>query len=299
VFDVRDSNEYISLIDDGYNSAPNENRYDWNDADTVAQKKQSLTDNRVFVKYKRHPQNLSGSKVPQPKISFVIPIRGRREHIPGLLDNLEKYFSDYEVIFAEQDDDEMFKRGQLCNLGFLQSHGDIIIFQDVDIRHLNKLDISSHLETFGRPFIAFDRISQLTENNGKYNLLETKERLQAYGACAVFTRSQFVASHGFSNLIIGWGGEDNLMNERARFARLKQALGHVKHEAPSHAKIWNTDWHRRNVELWQSDKSRVASLDGYVQTIATLTDSISDGKLYTHKFKNIRTSKNFAYRHLF
>ena len=78
-------------------------------------------------------------------ISFIVPLRDRLELLKSLVKNLEENFTDFELIIAYQDDNLLFKRGQLMNLGFQKSKGDVCIFQDVDIRHLKRIDFSAEI----------------------------------------------------------------------------------------------------------------------------------------------------------
>ena len=103
----------------------------------------------------------------------------------------------------------------------------ILVFQDVDIRHLNYINIKELLNEYKKPFVAFDSITQLNENEiGIYDIIENEKRLCGYGACSIFNREQFIISGGFSNLIFGWGVEDTIMNDRVNeYERYNQSLG--------------------------------------------------------------------------
>lgn len=270
-YDAVNSNQYVELVKTNYTESPNEYRYLWNSEEQVKEKKQILGENRVFVPYNCAKKRLDQKSNPSVDVSFVVPLRGREDQVDGLLYNLESMFGgiNYEIIFSIQNDNRLFRRGQLCNIGFRHTKGDIIVFQDVDIRHLRYIDFIRLSYEISHPYVAFDAITQLEEQKlCEYKIIETKKRPSGYGACAVFTRQQFIKSHGFSNLIIGWGGEDNLMNQRVGFRRLYQDLGHVKHEPSNSASVKKSDWYRRNVRLWQNDNKRLRHLDSYAHTVA-------------------------------
>lgn len=269
-FDVIDSNSYITLNKEQYISHNNFKHF-WNTNDIISIKKQNLFKERSHIEYNQLDSNLKNEKINIYDISFIIPLRGREDQIEGLEYNLNKIFNEYnyEIIYVNQNDNKLFKRGQLCNIGFKESRGDIIVFQDVDIRHLRKINIIELLNLYNNPFVAFDSITQLNEIKlGEYKIIETEKRPRGFGACAIFSREQFILSGGFSNLIIGWGIEDNIMNDRSNYIRLQQDLGHVYHiPSRKNSSIFNLNWYKNNKMLFQSDKERNKYKDGYIQTL--------------------------------
>ncbi|MEI6243420.1 MAG: glycosyltransferase [Acidobacteriota bacterium] len=234
-------------------------------------------------------------------VSFIVPLRGRREHLDGFVHSIQKTYAGlpYEVILVEQADDLLFKRGQLCNLGFKKSQGDIVVFTDIDIRYLERLDFQEHLERFKRPFVGFDQIAQLQEPRmGEYVITMTEPRPFGFGACAVFSREQFITSNGFSNLIIGWGGEDDVIAARAKMKRLSCTLGHVTHAQPPRSEVNNTLWHQQNVYFLRTDHSRDQSKDSFRETTATELSCrpVKDLEHFTIcEYSNITVSDDFAY----
>lgn len=236
-----------------------------------------------------------------PYVSFVIPVRGREEHRKGLFVNILEVYGDidYEIILADQADTRLFKRGQLCNLGFKKSRGEVIVFQDIDVRHLRPIDFTASLKEFKKPFLGFSKITQLKElEPGEYEEIETKNRRWGYGACEIFTRDQFKKSYGFSNLIVGWGAEDDIMNHRVGgFPRLGQNLGHVQHKADSGQRSRVSE----NLTLFRSEKTRDPEGDSYLHTEATEeyhTIIDQEGKIHLYGFADITPGDGFKYREL-
>lgn len=120
-----------------------------------------------------------------------------------------------------------------------------------------------------KPFVAFDKITQLHESeSGNYKIIETEKRPYGWGACAIFNREQFILSAGFSNLILGWGVEDTIINDRINYMRFNQDLGHVYHR-PSRkdANVFKSKWYKNNKMIWQTDKERDKYKDGFLQTL--------------------------------
>lgn len=247
--------------------------------------------------------NVDKNKNKKVDISFIIPIRGREEHIDGLEYNIKNTIKNYswEIIYVNQDDDKLFKRGQLCNIGFKKSKGNIIVFQDVDIRHLNSFDPKKLLEKYKTPFVAFDEITQINEFNiGEYEILHTEKRPSGFGACAVFYRKDFEESGGFSNLIFGWGAEDNIINDRVNFQRLPQKLGHVFHKSMrSDKSTLNSEWHKNNVKMWRDDKNRIKKNDGYAQTTCDINRIIKTNNIQVLNVKNIGISYDYEYTEIY
>lgn len=285
-YDIINSNDYISLNKSDYFSF-NDFKYIWNTPEIVKNKKLHLFDDkRNFFPFQVSNKNLYNKEIKNYELSFIVPFRGREDQILGLEHNLKKYFNkfSYEIIYVNQKDEKLFKRGQLCNIGFKYSSGEIIIFQDVDIRHLRELDFKKLLEEYKKPFVAFNKITQLNERRlGEYEYIETEDRPFGFGACSVFYKEQFIVSGGFSNLIFGWGSEDNIINERVgEFVRYQQDLGHVYHKPlRKDAKIFDSNWYKNNKKMLLSDKERDKYKDGYLQT--------------DYKIENIITNENISY----
>jgi hypothetical protein len=67
----------------------------------------------------------------------------------------------------------------------------------------------------------------------------------------VFTRDQFETSSGFSNLMCGWGGEDDILNVRiGGYGRIANTLFHIEHERNINGSNYDG-----NVFLYKSDKN--------------------------------------------
>jgi len=300
-FDVMNSNELLMLNKDNYVSNNNFNHL-WNTKNIIEQKKKNVILDRTYIPYNQMNFDIEGNPITNYDISFIIPIRGRDDQIKGLEYNINKYFENfsYEIIYVYQNDNKLFKRGQLCNIGFKESRGEIVIFQDIDIRHLRYISFKEILNNFKKPFVAFDKITQLHENElGKYEIKQTEERPFGWGACSIFYREQFMISGGFSNLIFGWGAEDTIMNERSNYYRYCQDLGHVWHEPMRfNVDIHNAKWYNNNKEMFYSDGNRDKYKDGYVQTLYNV-EKIQNDNIQILNVDNITVPDNFEYMELY
>jgi glycosyltransferase involved in cell wall biosynthesis len=233
-------------------------------------------------------------------ISFVVPYhRNRVGNLKYLPSNFLNFYPDSEIIIAEQNDDKPFKRGQLCNLGFKESLGDIIVFIDVDIRFLNELDIVALVESVKRPFLPWDHRSEVREEGGVISLLNERiHTLQGFGGCSVFTRNQFENSFGFSNLCEGWGAEDTILNLRVGgYSRLKGDLFHIKH--PSFRDTFDPNKDElviNNRRVLATHADRPPKNDSLNHTVAECFYAKSENKRIKHcQFTNISVSEDFIY----
>ena len=183
-------------------------------------------------------------------ISFVIPSRERDDMKIHLEKNLAKYFDNYkyEIIYAEQDNNDLFRLGQLRNIGAMRATGKYIIVQDVDIIHLRKLNIDEIANDTGdSPIRLFNKISQLTiDENEEYTITKT-ERRGGTGACVLFTRQAWNKWNGYSNLFRGWGSEDDAFREYSKIKTYPQDLGHITHPRANNL---NKEATQKNSEIY-------------------------------------------------
>jgi len=227
------------------------------------------------------------------------------DRLPGLVYNIKSLYgvSGCEIIVAEQDSNEGFKLGQMRNLGFKKSKGDIIVFIDVDMRFKEKLDFKKLLSQMGEPFVAWRLISQIEERTiGNYKVISKGKISYGEGGCIVLTRKQFMDSCGYSNLFIGWGKEDHLLCYRFskyRFTKLNVEMYHVIHEKDR--KSWGVAPNalEHNTRMVSTDVRRKKSLDGYEQTVAKEKLVKLDGMVMHYFFSNVRVPEDFAYMDLY
>jgi len=230
-------------------------------------------------------------------ITFIAPCRGRKGMRQGLLLNLEKYCTDYKVMFCEQADDLMFRKGQLANLGFVRSTTDVVAFINLDYRFLESIDLFAELEKAKKPIIPFLYATRVIENNGKI-IEETPRGISGCpGGCQIFTKDQFIKCGGHTNLILGWGSDDVVLALRTKivgspFVHLPYAMGHVVHNKTieyrgrSQMKLAN-----RTVYLQYPD----LQFDSFKETIADeVRHIVVSPNVETYLFTNIRVPDDFV-----
>ena len=147
--------------------------------------------------------------------SIIIPYRDRREHLQTLLPVLLDKFKDkeYEIIIAEQNDNEKFRLSSLYNIGAQNSQGDVIIFHDVDYIPSDNVDYTliDNQPTYPVKQVIFldkDNKHKLDEEipagyrNFKYDVG------QHWGGVFMLSREHFDSINGFNPLYVGWGKEE-------------------------------------------------------------------------------------------
>lgn len=225
-------------------------------------------------------------------ISFIIPLRGRQEHVNNCLDNIQNIYHDYnyEIVIAYQDDELLFKRGQLLNLGAKQALGNILVMQDIDTRYLEKENLEKCSIVGCLPFTKRENVIDL----GK-GVVKRTGKFVAHGAGAfmIISKKKFFATHGFSNIYFGWGCEDSSYTSyRIKLPRLPKILGHVAH--PEYPIYSSATWFVSNHKYYSWEKrQKNFSSDSINHTIADMRNEIS-GKVKTYYFSNIRVSKDFG-----
>ena len=283
-------------------SAAYSSRHARNQKEEIRRKVKLAADSRrVRIPYAQGTVDMNGDRVPHVDISIITPIRGREEMKPGFEVNMRKAFpgKELEIIYVEQDDVSPFLRGQLINLGFRYSRAPVVVLHDVDCRHLGVIDLTPLKEG---PFSPWDRLAQIDDER---HLLfpetvcrDAELRPSGWGGCNILTREQFILSGGFSNLPLGWGGEDNILAARANLTRVPGVLAHRRHGGEVCSERIRKHGNRppsavRNSNLVKTDSERDKNLDGYAQTIA---DVCRGGNIL--RCRNIRTSEGFEYREL-
>jgi len=190
-------------------------------------------------------------------ISFLVTYRNRKEQLESFVQSIQKLYPNSEIIISEQGNDKPFVQGQLFNLAYLYSQGSIVVLMDVDLRFTAPVNFEWHMQKINHPFMGYNKILNC-DSTGKV-LGERRHSSISHGGCCVFTRTQFDEANGYSNLMCGWGGEDDMLNIRVgKFKRINNTLHHIDHERTIDPKIYD-----QNVILYHTEKDRNNHLDGF------------------------------------
>lgn len=224
--------------------------------------------------------------------SFLVTYRNRPQMLEDFKVHIHKFFPNSEIVVAEQKNDKLFMQGQLFNLAYPHSKGSIVVLMDVDMRFQKAVDLEGWMRKINRPFMGYNLIMNCDESGNPLGV--RKNSNISHGGCCVFTRKQFEESCGFSNLMCGWGGEDDILHRRiCGYQRIENTLLHIEHERNIEGGNYNG-----NVVLYKSDKLRNKALDGFRQTTGNLVDKKIDQNTTHLFFDSIGVVKDFAYKSL-
>ena len=124
----------------------------------------------------------------------------RRDQLCSLIENinvyLNKYNIEYNIMICEQNDDELFNRGKILNIAFLESEK--IVHFPKKYFHMNTDYLFDLNRTFPLEILNFE--------NGFLDL--HKVSLPVLGGACVFDSESYKIINGFPNDLIGWGGDD-------------------------------------------------------------------------------------------
>ncbi|XP_052679156.1 beta-1,4-galactosyltransferase 4-like isoform X2 [Crassostrea angulata] len=150
-------------------------------------------------------------------VAVLIPFRDRESHLRIFLNHMHPFLMrqqlQYGIYVVEQTKELKFNRGILFNIGFKEasndSNYDCFILHDVDLLPENDFNIYScpadhpkHLS------VAIDKLN--------YKLPYPTN----FGGVTAVTKEQFEAINGFSNIFYGWGGEDDDLYNRVKWAKM-------------------------------------------------------------------------------
>ncbi|KAL0821589.1 hypothetical protein ABMA28_005041 [Loxostege sticticalis] len=141
------------------------------------------------------------------RIAVIVPYRGRDRNLAVFLYVMHPFLIEqgleYRIFVIEQSGNELFNRGRLLNVGFVeaQKHGKwgCMVFHDVDLLPTtDKIKYTCptwprHMcgSVLGRP--------------------ETDKYKSHFGGVTAMTPSHYEKVNGYSNWYWGWGGEDTDM----------------------------------------------------------------------------------------
>ena len=157
------------------------------------------------------------------KYSIIISYRNREEHLSILLPRLKEIFinTSYEIIIAEQDNDEKFQKNSLYNIATQKATGDIFIFHDVDYY---PSDDVSYYTTSDIPLYPVKNLIFLNQEGTQRDFDDIPEGYRNFhqnvgdhsGGVFVLHRELFYKMNGLNPYYKGWGKEDDDTRDRLR-----------------------------------------------------------------------------------
>lgn len=157
------------------------------------------------------------------KYSIIISYKNREEHLSILLPRLKEIFvnKSYEIIIAEQDNDEKFQKNSLYNIAAQKATGDIFIFHDVDYYPGDNV---SYYTTADIPLYPVRNLVFLSQEGTQRNFYDIPEGYRNFhqnvgdhsGGVFVLHRELFYKMNGLNPYYKGWGKEDDDTRDRLR-----------------------------------------------------------------------------------
>jgi len=229
-------------------------------------------------------------------VTFIIPNRGGKD-LDKVIQNINTVYSDMtkEIIVVEQCDENPFMRGQLFNIGVRFANGKYLALSDNDIYHLRKVPWIELYEIAQQPIIGFKYISQVTLKDGAPVITSTENCEVGFGGFNFLSKSDFIDANGFSNLMIGWGAEDNEFFHRfSEYIRVPQNLGHLTHPRRVNTNPKNTALNR---DVWYNHRTNKDD-DGFRETTFHLISSKVEENVTYLKVDAISVVDGFKFKSL-
>jgi len=150
------------------------------------------------------------------KYSIIIPYRNREEHLQKILPRLAQKFEgmDYEIIVAEQDDNEPFCKTVLMDVAVKYATGDILIFHDVDYYPMDNVSYEYTEDVVIYPVrnVIFldENDTALPEEKIPAGYRHFRHDVQNHsGGVVIVSKANFYKMNGFNPSYKGWGREDD------------------------------------------------------------------------------------------
>lgn len=154
------------------------------------------------------------------KLGVIVPFRNREKHlvkfVPAIHEFLDKQKIQHEVLVIEQQDDKLFNKGRLLNIGasIMQDKCDYFCFHDIDMVP----EIASYAY-INRPVLLANSVSQFDADPNKTT--EVWHHHPTYfGGVVMISVEDYFAINGFSNNYWHWGYEDDDFHLRCLMAGL-------------------------------------------------------------------------------
>lgn len=182
--------------------------------------------------------------------SFIISYRNREEHLRKLLPRLREVMEGetYEIIIAEQDDQEKFQKNSLYNLAATQAKGALFVFHDVDYYPAENITYRTSENT---PFYPVGKVIFLDDSDQPKSLFDIPAGYRNFsndvgdhsGGVFVLSKSLFLKTGGLNPYYRGWGKEDDDTRDRLRLLGYSwernsngvfYALNHQDNKPPDH-----------------------------------------------------------------
>ena len=143
------------------------------------------------------------------KVAIIVPYKNRLKNLKSFIRYMHPFLmqqnANYGIYIVEQADGLEFNRAFLLNIGFSEALKDnkdwtCFVYHDVDLLPESPRNLYQ-CQTRPTQFA-------ITVNIYKYSEIDYFKN-RYLGGVTAFSRDQFEAVNGYSNLFFGWGGEDD------------------------------------------------------------------------------------------
>ena len=231
------------------------------------------------------------------KYSIIISYRDREEHLSILLPRLKNIFVDgsYEIIIAEQDNNEKFQKNSLYNIAAQKAIGEIFIFHDVDYYPGDNV---SYYTTADVPLYPVRNLIFLNQEGSQRDFDDIPEGYRDFhqnvgdhsGGVFVLHRELFYKMNGLNPYYKGWGKEDDDTRDRLRllgynWERNKEGLFYGLYHVHNYPEGDDVDFINNHVLLSQLKNNLHL---GYKNVTADLEEFKTDDNIKWLKIKNFK-----------
>lgn len=215
------------------------------------------------------------------KLGIVVPYRDRESHLEIFIPHMKNILREinHRIVVVEQDDDKLFNRAKLLNIGYetLKNECDYFCFHDVDL-------LPTEAEEANYDYVEHPtHLARLLETL-KY--LEPPYYEEYFGGATMFNKEDFEKINGFSNEYWGWGVEDDDLRDRC----LKEGLTIKKRmnkytalphppNGPHHAH-WEKN-HKKHSDFRDTPGNEYHKKEG-LNTLQVEYTGLSENKNYIH-----------------
>ena len=176
-------------------------------------------------------------------IIIIVPYRDRESHLnqfkQRVVEVFKKHLGKFKIIIVEQNDDKLFNRGNLLNVGINEYKDSTRFFITHDVDMLpNEVIVKDHYTN-----TEFD----------VYTIACTHRN--SFGQVCKFKHDCLIDVNGFPNHIWGWGIEDRALYYRCNI--LKKNISSFC----DRRKFYKMLPHKSNGEIYKGEKLKISNLE--------------------------------------
>ena len=209
------------------------------------------------------------------KLGIVVPYRDREEHLKEFIPHMKNFLEvaqiPHKIIVVEQADEKSFNRAKLMNIGYdvLKDQCDYFCFHDVDL-----------LPEEGADYTWVDNPTHLSQYCSQFNyVMPSYNNDKIFGGVTMFNKADFNRVNGFSNIMWGWGGEDDEIRSRCDREQLKVDRRPGRYTSLPHPRAMvNRDEYRQNFNEWVQIRDNKDSKDYQTNGINSLEYKVAQIK---------------------